>query len=475
MMTEKELLELIRQGEGQSLDFKDGRIHPRSLAELLAAFAAADGGVVLIGVSDDGSITGVTNFERVRDNLIYEAAGRNHCEPQIQPIDVEKIETSDGKVVVAVTVPADFETLHSVAGKFFLRVGSRNEPLTPRELRRLMFSRGEVSFERLTCERVKLEDLDDRLINHYIRKHEEHAGRPLNLSKEEFLINLGGAIQRDGKAVPTNAGVLLFCEDPQLYILQSQVLCARFKGTDVIEYLDRKEFRGPLPELVDQATRFIKSHMRMGGRIPGIKRVDYPEYPEVAFREAIINAVIHRDWSIEGEFIRIFMFDDRIEVLSPGNLLPTITLKQIRQGKARSKLRNPIIVGVFDTLGGYIEKLGTGIRRMITAMKEHSLEPPRFDIESGVFQVTLKGPGERFMELAEKAIPPWVEHLNERQKEAVKYLHEYQQINRQKYLALFHDITAKTATRDLRHLVELGVVERRGVGRGTYYVLKEIF
>ena len=471
-MDEKELLELIKQGEGQTLDFKDGRIHPRSLAELLAAFAAADGGVVLIGVADDGSIIGVSNFEQVRDNLIYEAAGRNHCEPQIQPIGVEKIETSDGKVVVAVTVPADFETLHSVAGKFFLRVGSRNEPLTPRELRKLMFSRGEVSFERLVCEKVKLDSLDDKLINRYIRKHEEYTGRPLNLSKEEFLINLGCAIKKNEEVIPTHTGVLLFHEEPQLYFLQTQVLCARFKGIDVIEYLDRKEFRGPLPELVDQATRFIKSHMRVGGRIPGIKRVDYPEYPEVTFREAIINAVIHRDWSIEGEFIRVFMFDDRIEVMSPGRLLPRITVEAMQKGEVESRLRNPVIVEVFDRLGGYIEKLGTGIRRMIDGMKEHGLEPPKFELRGDVLKVTLRGPGERFMELAEKAAES-VQDLSNRQLEAIKYLQTHQALTRKEYCELT-GISPRTAHRDLTDLVERKLLRSIGKGRSSRYILTDM-
>jgi len=383
-MTEKQLKELIKKGEGQTLDFKDERIHPRSLAETLAAFAAADGGVALIGVSDEGDILGVSNFKRVRDNIIYEATSRNHCEPQIQPIELEKVETKDGKIVIAVTVPADYETLHSVAGKFFLRVGSRDEALTPRELRRLMFSRGEASFDRLPCENARLDDLDSKLINRYISKQEEYTGSPLSISKEQLLINLGCAIQKGMEAVPTNAGVLLFHENPQLYILQSQLICVRFKGKDVIEYLDRKEFFGPLPELVNQGTQFIKSHMRMGGRIPGIKRVDYPEYPEVTFREAIINAVIHRDWSIDGGFIRVFMFDDRIEIISPGKLLPPITLETLQNGNAVSRLRNTAIVEVFDRLGGYIEKIGTGVRRMIDGMKEHGLKPPQFELDYDV-------------------------------------------------------------------------------------------
>ncbi|MEK7396095.1 MAG: helix-turn-helix domain-containing protein [Candidatus Poribacteria bacterium] len=468
-MTEEQLKELIKKGEGQTLDFKDARIHPRSLAETLAAFVAADGGVVLIGVSDEGEILGVSNFKRVRDNVIYEAASRSHCDPQVQPIELERIDTSDGKTVIAVTVPADYETLHSVGGKFFLRVGTRDEALTPRELRRLMFSRGEVSFELLPCENAGLIDLDSKLINRYISKHEEHTGNPLSIPREQFLINLGCAIKKNKEIVPTNAGVLLFHQDPQLYILHSQLLCARFKGKDVIEYIDRKEFRGPLPELVNQGTHFIKTHMKMGGRIPGIKRIDYPEYPEVAFREAIINAVIHRDWSAVGEFIRVFMFDDRIEVISPGRLLPSVTIEVMQKGEAESKLRNPVIVEVFDKLGGYIEKMGTGIRRMIDGMREYGLKPPQFKFDGGVLKVTLWGPGERFMEITEEIIPEdKLKELNDRQIKAIQYLQEKGKITNREYRELC-EIGWDTAHRDLSELVQKGILKREGKGSATHY------
>ena len=472
-MMESNLQELIARGEGQTLEFKDERIHPRSLAQTLAAFAAAEGGVVLIGVSDDGTVSGVSSFEQVRDNLIYEAAGRNHCEPQVQPIEVEKMATSDGQLVVVVTVPADFETLHSVAGRYFLRVGSRNKPLTPRELRRLMFSRGEVSFERSVCRDVSLEDLDSGLMHHYTRRHEEHAGRPLNLSPEEFLINLGCATREDEVVLPTQAGVLLFHREPQQHLHHSQLLCARFKGTDVIEYLDRKEFRGPLPDLVDQAARFIRSHMRMGGRITGIQRTDYPEYPEVAFREAITNAVIHRDWALDGEFIRVFLLDDRIEVMSPGRLLPGITAEAMNQGHVESKLRNPIIVEVFDRLGGYIEKLGTGIRRMIHAMEGHGLGRPEFDLTGDVLKVTLPGPGEQFMVLvAQAAQTERTSGLNERQRQALEYLQTHATLSRRQYCDLT-GISVRTAQRDLNGLVQLGLLRIVGKGRSIRYGLVE--
>lgn len=277
-MTEKQLRELIKQGEGQTLDFKDARIHPRSLAETLAAFAAADGGIALIGVSNDGVIMGVSDFDKLRDNVIYEAASRSHCDPQLQPIELEKIWTKDGKLVVAVTVPADYETLHSVGGKFFLRVGTRDEALTPRELRRLMFSRGEVSFERLVDDRFDINHIDKSLVNQFIQQRKK-SGRSLDISIEELLVNIGCLVKKDDQYRPTNAGILLFNQIPQTFIPQSEVICVRFKGTDVTEYIDRKDLQGPLPTMVKDAESFILKHIKVGGRIKGFRRVDYPEIP----------------------------------------------------------------------------------------------------------------------------------------------------------------------------------------------------
>ena len=448
-------------------NLKDDRINPRSLAQTLAAFSAADGGLILIGVADDGSISGVSNFERVRDNIIYEAAGRSHCEPQIQPIDVEKIKMTDGKIVVAVTVPADFETLHSVAGKYFLRVGSRNEPLTPRELRRLMFSRGEVSFERLACENTGKKDIDQTLVSQFIQRHQQ-SRRLLDISTEDLLVNIGCLIRKDNQYEPTNAGILLFCQDPQLFILQSEITCVRFKGTDVIEYIDRKDLRGPLPKIVEDAEAFIQKHMKVGGKIVGFRRHDYPEYPIEAVREIILNAVVHRDWGLTGQHIRIFMFDDRIEVHSPGKLMPGITVEQLRLGKSHSVLRNPAIVEVFKDLG-VIEKLGSGIPRVLSLIKEHELRKPKFSESKVEFTVTLYGPGKEF---TETEVEKLLESLNPRQKDLREYFKTHERLTVTDYRAMHPDISERTARYDIESLVKKGILIKHGKRRGTYYTLK---
>jgi predicted HTH transcriptional regulator len=263
---------------------------------------------------------------------------------------------------------------------------------------------------------------------------------------------------------------MLFAEEPQRFISHAEITCVRFKGTDVVTYIDRRDLRGPLYQLVDDAEQFIYRHMKVGRRIEGFVGVEYREYPQEAVREALVNAVVHRDYSRRGQRIRVFTFDDRIEVYSPGTLPPGVSLEKMRRLEPQSVLRNPIIVGVFRDLGSrYIERLGTGIRRMALAMEGHGLPRPRFEEVGSEFRVTLMGPGERFME--EVTIrPAWAKGLSERQMEAVLYVGEHGRITAREHCALV-GISDVTAYRDLKDLCEKELLVRHGKGRGTYYAL----
>ena len=186
-----------------------------------------------------------------------------------------------------------------------------------------------------------------------------------------------------------------------------------------------------------------------------------------ALREALINAIIHRDYSIAGGRIRVFMFDDRIEFYSPGDLLPGVTVERMQRLESQSKLRNPVIVEAFRDLGGFIEKMGTGVQRMARAMEQHGLPLPRFEELGGEFRVTLIGPGGGFMQA--ETLPQWMRGLNERQLKGLEQLkstdritnHEYQQLN---------SVSRFTALRDLTDLVTRQLIEQVGSkGPGVYY------
>jgi ATP-dependent DNA helicase RecG len=319
-------------------------------------------------------------------------------------------------------------------------------------------------------------DLSPRLVARYRDRRSRHTTGALDLSDEELLRNLGCTVEEEGRLAPTNAGVLLFCEDPYRFLRQNEITCAQFKGADMLRIIDRRDLRGPLPDLVVEAEQFLYRHIRIGHEVIGFEGIDYWEYPREAMREALINAVIHRDYSIAGGRIRIFMFDDRIEFYSPGDLLPGVTVEKMQRLESQSKLRNPVIVEVFRDLGGFIEKtcteqsecMGTGIQRMARAMEEHGLAIPRFEELGGEFRLTLIGPGERFMQT--KALPQWLRGLNERQLKGLERLksrgritnHEYQQLN---------SVTRFTALRDLADLVTRQLIEQVGSkGPGVYYV-----
>lgn len=470
-MTPEEFEQLIDQREGETLDFKREMPSSSDLAKLITAFYNTHGGTIVFGVengtrrlagvpSPQGAETGIVNIIRDR------------CSLDVMPT-IEFV-SYGGMQFVVVTCPQGARKPYLVSGETrpYIRVGSSNQAAQDEEVRRLYIEGSEGGFEALPCRGAILADLSDGLIANYVRRRGETSGQPLGLSGEEALQGVGCLVEQGEAWVPTNAGVMLFAEDPQRFIGQAEVACVRFKGTDVVSYIDRRDLRGPLYQLVDDAEQFSYRHMKVGRRIEGFVGVDYREYPHEAVREALVNAVVHRDYSRRGQRIRVFMFDDRIEVYSPGTLPPGVSLEKMRRLEPQSVLRNPIIVGVFRDLGSrYIERLGTGIRRMALAMEGHGLPRPHFGEVGSEFRVTLMGPGERFMEEV-AARPAWAAALSDRQVEAVLYVGEHRRITNREYTELT-GVSYNTAHRDLSDLCKRGLMEPRGRGRGTYYVLRQ--
>jgi predicted HTH transcriptional regulator len=465
-LTPEKFEQLIGQREGETLEFKQEMPSSSDLAKLITAFYNTRGGTIVFGVEDDTRrLVGVPNPQGVETGIVNIIRAR--CSLDVMP-SIEFV-SYQGMEFVVVTCAQGACKPYLVSGEMrpYVRVGSSNREAQDEEVRQ----GSEGGFEALPCRDATIADLSEESIAAYVRQREETSGQPLGLLREEILRSLGCLVEQEGTSVPTNAGVMLFAEEPQRFVGQAEVACVRFKGWDVVSYIDRRDLRGPLYQLVDDAEQFIYRHMKVGRRIEGFVGVEYREYPQEAVREAIVSAVVHRDYSRRGQRIRVFMFDDRIEVYSPGTLPPGVSLEKMRRLEPQSVLRNPIIVGVFRDLGSrYIERLGTGIRRMGLAMEGHGLPRPRFEEVGSEFRVTLMGPGERFMEEA-TARPAWVEGLNERQVEAVLYVGEHERISRGEYAKLL-GLSSRTAARDLSDLVGRGILDLRGAGRGAYYVLK---
>jgi ATP-dependent DNA helicase RecG len=468
-LTPEAFEQLIGQREGETLEFKQEMPSSSDLAKLITAFYNTRGGTIIFGIEDETQqLVGVTSPQGIEEGIVNII--RDRCSLDVMPT-IEFV-SYRGMEFVVVTCPQGVRKPYLVSGEThpYVRVGSSNREAQNEEVRRLYIEGSTGGFEAFPCRNATITDLSEALIATYVRRREETSGQPLGLSWEEALHGLGCLVEQGETWVPTNAGIMLFAEEPQCFIGQAEVACVRFKGTDVVTYIDRRDLRGPLYQLVDDAEQFIYRHMKVGRRIEGFVGVDYREYPQESVREALVNAVVHRDYSRRGQRIRVFMFDDRIEVYSPGTLPPGVSLEKMRRLEPQSVLRNPIVVGVFRDLGTrYIEQLGTGIRRMALAMEGYGLPRPRFEEVGSEFRVTLMGPGRRFMEEV-TARPAWAKGLKERQVEAVLYVGEHGRITNREYRDLT-SISRRWATKELRELADLGVLTMRGTGRATHYVL----
>jgi ATP-dependent DNA helicase RecG len=261
--------------------------------------------------------------------------------------------------------------------------------------------------------------------------------------------------------------MLLFGRNPQRLLPQSGAVLVHFAGTQpaggegLPGYMRREEINGPLSQVIETLWNTIWEEIRHESVIAGLKREERPEYPPFAVREAIVNAVAHRDYRVPGRRIEVRMFDDRMEIISPGGLPGHITLDNIVEEHFS---RNPRIVkGLF--YWGFIEELGLGIDRMIDEMIQAGHPAPQFEARPFTFRVTLRN-------VRERPVSKWAQSLNERQIKALGYLQERGRITNREYRDLCPEVTSETLRLDLANMVDKGVLLRIGDKKGTYYILK---
>jgi ATP-dependent DNA helicase RecG len=233
--------------------------------------------------------------------------------------------------------------------------------------------------------------------------------------------------------------------------------------------MDNRAFEGPIPEMISQAEQYVMAAMRKSSLIEGLFRRDVPEYPQVALREAIANAVVHRDYSsyVRSTPIDVKMFADRLEVRSPGGLHGNVTLESIED---EHSTRNARLMRMMEDLH-IVENRGSGIRAMVRALREANLEPPWFDDRRASFLVTFRN-----HTLMNPEAIRWLNQfaplpLNDRQRVGLVYLRQHDRITNAEYRRL-NRVEAIVAGQELRGLVETGLVEQDGVGRWTTYSLK---
>ncbi len=455
-----EIHERLQRGRGEQTDFQPASVTPRRLARTMCAMANSAGGTIVVGASGGRrpSIAGLSDPEAARDTAVQAAL---LCDPPLI-IPLPRIVTYDDTPLLLVNIPRGLPHAYSLAGRYLIRRGTKNEPLIGSELRRLLLARGERSFEALPAPGATPDDLDPEKVERYVSVLDGVGELPA-----EEVLQKRGCLAETGQ--PTYAGVLLFGREPEAFVAGCEITVVRYAGAEMGDEFLRQDIRDTLPEQVRRAEAFLVSNMRVGARLVGFEREDKTEYPLEAVREAVVNAVAHRDYSITGDQIRVFMFADRIEVYSPGRLPGPVTVHNIVEERFS---RNETVVQVLADLG-FIERLGYGIDRMIRLMQQEDLPEPIFEETANGFRVTLYGHGQRLITGDVVDGRRWVHlHLNPRQEKALEYLTERGRITNSEYQELAHDVSTETIRRDLADLVERGLLLRIGRKRATYYIFK---
>ena len=399
MTTRTELLEIVANGESSGVEFKRDVLQNHELASELVAFSNLEGGMVVLGVDDDGRMVGLT-----RDRL--EEWVMTTCRDKIRPGIIPFFETirdvHPGVDVAIVRVPRGFNVhsrWHNNRHTYYIRVGTQSREPTPEELSRLFQQRGTFRAELRPVSGSTIDDLDRRRIKDYferVRQQDvpadgDEAGWRALLVNTEIMVEDGVSL----------SGMLLFGNAPNRFLPQAGIDAAAFPGLEKDHAArERRALRGPMTPLmdqhgavleaglVDQALEFIRRNTPVTARLEdGTRRIERPAYPVEAVREAVVNALVHRDYLLANTDVELAAYRDRLEIISPGRLPNGITPERMRAGTRAA--RNQILKDVMRDYG-YLEHMGMGVpRKIVRGMREHNGTDPDLTEEGERFIVRL--------------------------------------------------------------------------------------
>ena len=392
----------LLKGESKTLEFKAAlSSKSESYLKTVVAFANTDGGRLIFGIDDKSrQVVGVEKDDVFKIMDAIANAVSDSCAPKIVP-DIS-FETIEDKTVVLVDIAAGFNRPYMLKSGgldkgVYVRVGATSRPADTEQIREMMLDGSNQSWDEQVCRSYALTDRAvKKLCSDINRYRTEKDGQNAPKTTKETLIGWGVLKQDKTEVLPTNAFALL-TDNP---FGQAKIQCAVFKGESKSVFLDRKEYEGSLCRLLEDAYQYVLRNIRMGAVIEGLIRQDKFELPPAAIREMICNAICHRSYMDEG-MIQVSVFDDRLEVSSPGALCRGLTLKDALKG--RSKPRNKVIAEVFSRMG-IIEKWGTGLQRIVDLAKQEGLKEPVFENNDSFFRVILYRGKEEAAQTTDKTI-----------------------------------------------------------------------
>lgn len=457
MLNITEIKSLISSGEGYNVEFKKSIPNKvKEITEEICAFSNAAGGTVLLGVDDNNLIQGVTFTNAKRSalqNSINEITPKLHC-------DIYTINIDDKKIVV-IEVPSGVNKPYVLSGAIYVRQGPNSQKLTTVEEMRDFFQQADkIYFDEAPCNNINItQDITDKNISEF----RELAGLTSNISNEQVFNNLK-LITKEG--LLKNGAALFFAQNPEQFFEKAVIRCIVFDGVDKRYIIDDKIMTGTLYQQFLKAMIWLKSKLNIRYDIEGAgsqPRKELWEIPETVFKEAIINALAHRDYYDKGARISVEVFNDRIEVSNPGGLISGIPKKEF--GK-RSLSRNPLVFGLFERIR-MVEQVGSGISRMRDLMLENNLTPPEFNTK-GIFTVTVRRPFN-----FNKWVDKWVDNLTDNRVNIIKAIHKNDKVSKRELVELI-GLSATAIDNNLNTLKDRGLIERVGSTKGGHWKINYI-
>jgi ATP-dependent DNA helicase RecG len=481
-MRGEEIGRLLKQERGQFLEFlsayeyrrgashkKDDEHLGREIVRVLSGMANADGGTLLVGVESDKSVTGIPHDRSELENLLQ--APQNLLMPGLHPA-CEKFQLGN-LLVLKFEVASSLEVHRVAGGRSFYRIATETPPLPAEQIQNLKEAKRTVVYERQQPLNATWNDLDPDAVEGFTNKIQDNREAPHILTQSYHLLD-----NSRGRPTPNMAALLLFGKDPSAWHPRCGIDFVKYEGTErrhgaALNVVRRIRFEGPLVRLIDEAVGRIKEHIRERTILHDLFFRERLEYPTFAWQEALVNAVAHRDYGITGASIEVWMFDDRVEVRSPGPPPPPVTLEQLQQHKSVHFSRNPLIVRALADLG-YLREMGEGIPRMFQEMEHYGLRSPELAVEGFFFVVTLRN-----TPVYDEDTLRWLNqfrasniNLHQRRLLAYAYCHgktfstaEYEQIAQ---------VDRDTAYREIRSMIKSGIVAPLKPKSRSYRIIEKL-
>lgn len=458
-----EVKKLTAAGESEQLELKKTTAKLNGAAQSLCGFLNADGGTVIIGATDNGKVVG----QEISDATMREVAT---VLAKIQPpvnVQIDRVPVTDNKEALVLTVPRSPDQKPFVFdGRPYQRVASTTSVMPQQKYDQLVLDRAPMDrrWENLQAKGYSINDLDHEEILRTVRLGIESGRLPESSGKD--IADILDRLQLRVAGQISNAAMVLFGRQTQRDFPQCLIRLARFKGTDKSEFLDNRQAFGHAFHLLDEAMTFMMRHLPIAGRFePGrLERIDEPLFPVAALREAVINALCHRNYVDVGGSVSIGIYDDRLEIWSHGTLPFGLKPEDLKR-EHESKPRNTVIANTFYRRG-LIEQWGRGTQKIVDLCVKAGHPEPEFGEQAGSVWVKFVA--------SEYVAPRRVTHdLTERQREILQILATKPEMAlREIRQHLTSSAAERTVQRDLVHLQRVKLVVAWGRGRGATYSLR---